>query len=54
MYVLVSENASIPNSSCGSWVVIFGVLFDNSQKFLYNLIRCLSNFLIVVYKKGTT
>ena len=51
-YAFDSENASRPKRSCGSCVVMFGMLLGNPQIFLYNLIICLSNFLIVALEKG--
>ena len=45
-YAFLSENASIPNKSCGSCVIIFGMHSESPQIFFWIAILFLSNLMM--------
>ena len=49
-YVFFSENASIPNISCRSWITIFGMHLGRPQIFFCIAIIFLSNFFDGMYR----
>ena len=53
-YVFFSENASIPNMSCGSYVIMFRVHLGRPQIFFWIVIIFLSSFMITGKEYGTT
>ena len=51
-YAFFSENASIPNMSCGSCVTIFGVHLDRPQILFWIAIIFLSSFMMAGREYG--